>query len=300
MHSMRLGVHIPIAGGVLEAVPRATRLACTTMQIFSRSPRGGPAPVLSPEVCERFDAERRAAGIDPLAVHGPYIINLASPDAAMWQQSLRLYQEEYRRAAQLGADYLVTHVGSHRGDGEEAGVARVAEAIARTLDGHRATVMILLENTAGSGQGLGYRFEQLEAIRRAVPDADRVGICLDTAHLFAAGYPIHTPDGLDDTLEAFERTIGFARLKLIHLNDSHVPFDARVDRHWHIGQGHIGREAFRRIVNHPRLAGIPCVLETPKDTEAEDRRNLATVRRLIGASRKPRLAEADLASCGQG
>ena len=278
---MRLGVHVSIAGGVLESVARAQQLACTTMQIFSRSPRGGAAPALSPEVAAQFDIARRAAGIDPLAVHSPYIINLASPEAAMWNQSMRLYREEYARATALKADYLVTHVGSHRGSGEVPGIARVADALTKTLDGARAGVMILLENTAGSGQGIGERFESLAAIRDAVREQARVGICLDTAHLFAAGYAIHTEAGLDDTVAAFDRIIGLERLKLIHLNDSKVAFDSRVDRHWHIGQGHIGLPAFRRIVNHPRLAGVPFVLETPKTSDREDRRNLAAVRALV-------------------
>ena len=278
--SINLGVHVSIAGGLLEAVARAKRLGCTTMQIFSRSPRGGKAQALSREQVARFDAERRSAGIEPLAVHGPYIINLASPEASMWKRSAALYREEYARVALLGAQYLVTHVGSHRGDGEARGLSRVAEAVSRTLDGATPTTMILLENTAGSGQGLGYTFEQLAAIREAVPAQAHVGICLDTAHLFAAGHPIHTEEGLGQVLGAFDRTVGLAHLRLIHLNDSKVPFDSRVDRHWHIGEGHIGLEAFRRIVTHPRLRGLPFILETPKTTEREDRRNLATVRRL--------------------
>ena len=315
---MRLGVHVPIAGGLLEAVARAKRLSCTTMQIFSRSPRGGATSQFSQEEIERFDIERRRAGIEPLAVHGPYIINLASPEAAMWRQSLRLYQEEYARAARLRAQYLVTHVGSHRGQGEAAGMARVSEAINRTLDGAKpplsasprlrlakpnargqAGVIILLENTAGSGQGLGYQFEQLAFIRNGVEAKERVGICLDTAHLFAAGYPIHTEEGLEQAIASFDRVVGLEHLKLIHLNDSKVPFDSRVDRHWHIGEGHIGLEAFRRMVNHPKLSDLPFVLETPKSTvrsgnrnwragEREDRRNLSTVKNLVDARGRSR------------
>lgn len=288
---MRLGVHIPIAGGLLLAVERASRLSCSTMQIFSRSPRGGPAPRLTPEDAERFDRARRAAGIEPLAIHGPYIINLASPDPAMWKQSVRLYRQEYVRAAQLRAQYLVTHVGSHRGEGEAGGIARVARAMNETLGSTAQPVMILLENTAGSGQGLGYDFEHLAAIRRGVRAADRVGVCLDTAHLFAAGHPIHTPDGLQRVITSFDRIVGLAHLRLIHLNDSKVPFGSRVDRHWHIGQGHIGLEAFRRIVNHPRLKNTPFVLETPKTTEADDRRNLSTVKRLMGTHGRARRSQ---------
>ncbi len=289
---MRLGVHVSIAGGVLEAVARAKGLGCTTMQIFSRSPRGGPAPKLSAEDAKRFDQQRRAAGIDPLAVHGPYIINLASPESRMWAQSVRLYQEEYTRAQALGAQYLVTHVGSHRGEGETAGIQRVAEAVSRTLDRAQRRVMILLENTAGSGQGLGFQMEQLAEIRSRVQGAQRVGICLDTAHLFAAGYPIHTAKGLEELLETFDRVVGREQLRLIHLNDSKVPFASHVDRHWHIGKGHIGEEAFRRIVTHPRLRDVPFILETPKTTEVEDQRNLATVRRLMGTQGRSRRSHA--------
>jgi deoxyribonuclease-4 len=287
---MRLGVHVPIAGGLEQAVARATRLGCTTMQIFSRSPRGGYARPVSCETAERFDTQRRRAGIDPLAVHSPYIINLASPDERMWQQSLRLYQEEYVRASQLKAQYLVTHVGSHRGAGEAAGIARVAEALTHTLDAHRSAVMILLENTAGSGQGLGYHFEQLAAMRQKVSAKARLGICLDTAHLFAAGYPIHTPDGLEEALASFDRLLGLEHLRLIHLNDSKVPFGSRVDRHWHIGQGDLGAEAICRLINHPRLKDLPFILETPKKAEADDRRNLTTVRQLVHGPRPARSA----------
>jgi deoxyribonuclease-4 len=184
----------------------------------------------------------------------------------------------------------VTHVGSHRGHGEDEGIKRVAEAVGRTLEGRAASVMILLENTAGSGQGLGYQFEQLARIRDGVTAKERVGICLDTAHLFASGYPIHTPDGLEEVLAGFDRILGRAVLKLIHLNDSKAPFNSRVDRHWHIGEGAIGLKAMGRLVRHPQLAGVPLILETPKKGEEEDHRNLATVRKLMRARPKTRLA----------
>ncbi len=281
---MRLGVHVSIVGGVLEALKRATRLSCTTMQIFSRSPRGGSAPTFPASTLKAFHQQRAHAGIDPLVVHAPYIINLASPDRVVWSQSVVLYQEEYRRCVRLGAQYLVTHVGSHRGTGERAGIARVAEALNRTLNGSDGTVRILLENTAGAGQGLGDRFEHLAAMRDRVTRQDRLGVCLDTAHLFAAGFAIHTEEGLEDTLERCDRLIGLESVHVIHLNDSKTVFDSHVDRHWHIGQGHIGLEAMGRIVTHPRLQRLPFILETPKKTEEDDPRNLATVRKLLRRS----------------
>ncbi|MBI3087846.1 MAG: deoxyribonuclease IV [Candidatus Omnitrophica bacterium] len=282
---MRIGVHVSIAGGLLESLARAKRLSCNTMQIFSRSPRGGPAPARTDEELDDFDRARRAAGIDPLVIHAPYIINLASPDRRVFGFSMALYQEEYRRAARLGAQYLVTHVGSHRGTGEQAGIARVAEALNRTLADGESDVMILLENTAGSGQGLGYAFEQLAAMRAQVARKERVGFCLDTAHLFAAGFPIHTEEGLEETLAQADRTLGLEHVKLVHLNDSKSAFDSRVDRHWHIGTGQIGREAMRRIVTHRRLRDLPFILETPKKTPQDDPRNLRTVRG-FGVTRK--------------
>ena len=277
---MRLGVHVSIAGGFVEALERASRLGCTTMQLFSRSPRGGPAPALRASVCRTFTSQRRQRAITPLIVHSPYIINLASPDRAMFAQSLRLYQEEYARCEALGADYLVTHVGSHRGAGETAGIRRVVEALNRTLTRAKGAVMIVLENTAGAGQGLGDRFEQLAQMRRGVERQERIGICLDTAHLFAAGYAIHMEDGLSAMCEEFSRVVGWEHLKVVHLNDSKAAFDSHVDRHWHIGQGHIGLEAMRRIVTHPHLGQAPLILETPKKTPDDDPRNLAVVRAL--------------------
>jgi deoxyribonuclease-4 len=284
---MRVGVHVSIAGGLLEALDRAERLSCQTMQIFSRSPRGGPAPRLDPEQVSAFRQRRSAAGIDPLVVHGPYIINLASPDRAVFERSAAMCRDEYRRCQQLGARYLVLHVGSHRGGGEEQGIQRVAEAVNRILDGPSVgddPVMVLLENTAGSGQGLGYRFEQLAAMRAAVEDASRVGFCLDTAHLFASGMPIHAADGLEQTMTACEQILGFEQVRVLHLNDSKSAFDSHVDRHWHIGQGQIGLDAMRRIVTHPRLTTLPAILETPKDSDEDDPRNLTTVRHLLEGS----------------
>jgi len=280
---MILGVHVSIAGGILKALERAQRLSCTTMQIFSRSPRGGPAPRLAPRELKTFHRTRQALRIEPLVVHAPYILNLASSDPVVWNRSVALYRQEYQRCQQLKAHYLVTHVGSHQGAGEATGITRVADAINRTLDGLEPSVMILLENTAGAGQGLGYQFEQLRAIRDGVVQHERVGICLDTAHLFAAGFAIHTAHGLEAMWQQLEAVLGLESVKVVHLNDSKAAWNSRVDRHWHIGEGHIGLEAMRRIINDPRLSRLPLILETPKKTDADDPRNLATVRSLTAS-----------------
>lgn len=282
---MNLGVHISIAGGLPEAPVRAMELACSTMQMFSRSPRGGTPTRLDKQVLLQFDRLRRQAKIDPLVVHGPYIANLASPESYTWKRSVVLLKDEYERCAQLDVQYLVVHVGSHKGSGQIAGVKRVAEAINQILDRRTQPVKILLENSAGSGQGIGNTFEDLAAIRKAVNAKASVGVCLDTAHLFAAGHPIHTKSGLEKVVTSFDKIVGKMHLNLIHLNDSKVPFDSRVDRHWHIGEGHIGLEAFGRIVNHPLLKRLPFILETPKSTIDDDQRNISTVLNLVESKR---------------
>lgn len=276
---MRLGVHVPIAGGFDNALGWAERLNCSAMQLFSRSPRGGKAPAIDPKVARAFTERRLKAGITPLAVHGPYVLNLASPDPEMWRRSVALFIEEISRADSLKADYLVMHLGSHKGKGVASGIQQIIRALNKAVS-QQGGVTILLENTAGSGDSVGSRFEDLAAIRAGVRMKQRIGICLDTAHLFAAGFEIHTAIGLRKTLDSFDRVVGLKHLMLVHLNDSKVPLGSCVDRHWHIGKGQIGLAAMRRIVREPRLREVPWILETPKTTEAEDKLNLATVRRL--------------------
>ena len=200
----------------------------------------------------------------------------------MWGFATKKFAEELRRSDALGAEFLVVHVGSTKGKPAEFGIARVAEAISSVSATVRPQrTMILIENTAGSGQGLGARFEEIRAMLEAINQTARVGMCFDTAHAFAAGYAIHTEDGLRDTVQRVEELIGWQRVPLIHLNDSKVPFNAKVDRHWHIGHGAIGMDGFRRLLNHPRVAERPWILETPGETDAEDIANLRTVLKLI-------------------
>lgn len=278
----RVGFHVSIAGAIPDALPRAQAVGCTAMQIFTQSPRGGtPAPI-TPDLARVFQERRAAVDINPVAVHASYLINLASPDRTMWSFATRKYAEELRRADALGADFLVTHVGSTKGKGAAFGIPRVAEAITKVwMQVKPRRTMVLIENTAGSGQGLGAKFEEIRGMLAAIDDGVRVGVCIDTAHTFAAGYAIHTEDGLRETVQIVEQEIGWKRVPLIHLNDSKVPCDAKVDRHWHIGQGHIGVEGFQRILRQPEFSARPWILETPGEEDADDIRNLETVLELI-------------------
>ncbi len=288
--SLRVGVHVSIAGGVRQSLERAQALGCTALQIFSTSPRMWPTRRgarnwLSAAEAESFRVRRAELGLGPLVVHDNYLINLASPDRATRARSVQALREELARAVLLGADYLVLHPGN-------AGVAPVEHAIRTVVAGLRratrrlplGTLRILLENTAGQGSALGWRFEHLEAILRACPELP-LGVCLDTAHTFAAGYDIASEAGLERTLAEFADTIGFDRLLVVHVNDSKAPAGSRVDRHEHIGRGKIGLENFRRFLNHPRIRGLPgraFILETPIERPGDDRRNLQTVWSLFG------------------
>lgn len=280
-----MGFHVSIAGSIPDAIPRAQAVGCTAMQIFTHSPRGGHAPPIAADTARLFQERRAAADINPVSVHASYLINLASPDPKMWAFATSKYAEELRRADLLGADFLVTHVGSAKGRDAAYGIARVAEAMSAVWSTVRpARTQMLIENTAGSGQGLGAKLEEIEGMLAAIDRHARVGVCIDTAHAFAAGYAIHEAVGLRDFAQHVADHIGWARVPLIHLNDSKVPFDAKVDRHWHIGQGHIGEAGFRRLLAHPQIAERPWILETPGETDADDIVNLQTVQRLLGAA----------------
>jgi len=283
-HPMRLGVHVSSAGKIYEAVTRAKALGCNTMQLFNHSPRAWKTNPLTVADAEEFRRRRAAADITPAAVHTSYLVNLASPEAGLWRRSIAAYIEEVQRADRLGIEYLVTHVGSPRGRGEAFGIARVAEALNRVLERTKPQVVVLLENTAGSGDGLGFRFAQLAAMIEGVKARERMGVCLDSAHTFTAGYDLRTDEGVRHLNREIAASIGWERIKLVHLNDSKAPFNSHVDRHWHIGQGHLGAEGIRRVVNHPKLQHLPFVLETPKLSEREDRRNLRAVRALVNGA----------------
>ncbi len=290
----RLGAHMSIAGGVDRAPLRGREATCDTIQVFTKSNRQWRARPLEPGEVEAFQKNLRETGIGPVVAHDCYLVNLAAPQTAIWKRSVAAFREEVERAQQLGIPYLVTHPGSHGGAGEREGIARVAEAL-NVL--HAAVpnsgVRILLETTAGQGTSLGYRFEQLAAILDQLEDPARMGLCLDTCHLFAAGYDIRSSQGYRRTMRELDSCLGLSRVQAIHLNDSRQGLGCRVDRHEHIGEGRLGVAAFRWLLNDRRLRRVPMILETPKgsDPVAADRRNLARLRRLVqggSASEKPR------------
>ncbi len=279
---LRLGAHESIAGGLYRAFDRARSVGCDAVQIFVKSNRAWAVKPLTDEDVARFRAKAEETGIQPVVGHASYLLNPATPDEALWVRSRDTLIIELERCEALGVPYLVLHPGSHVGAGEEVGLARVARALGQV---HAATpgfrAQILLETTAGQGTNLGYCFEHLAWLMDHTPEGGRLGVCLDTCHAFAAGYELRTTAGYNATVEAFERTVGLEQLKAIHLNDCKGDLGSRKDRHAHIGQGGIGLDGFRHVVNDPHLAGLPGLLETPKSDDLhEDRENLAVLRSL--------------------
>jgi deoxyribonuclease-4 len=271
------------SGGVDKAIRRAGELGIESCQLFSKSERQWKSKPLDPAVVEQFHAEVERTGIRDLVIHDSYLINLASPKEDILAKSLAAFQEELERSDILGVPYLVTHPGAHTGSGPDAGIRQFAESLNRIYDliPDNKTITCL-ETTAGQGTTLGRTFEELAAIIDLVEAKERVAVCMDTCHIFAAGYEIRTPEGYAETMRQFDSLIGFDRLKVIHLNDSKNPLGSFKDRHNHIGDGEIGLEAFRNVVNDPRLAGLIGILETEKDDANEyDKRNLATLKGLV-------------------
>jgi len=278
---MILGVHVSAAGKIYETLDRAQALKCQTMQIFSRSPLQWRAAPLSLQDAEEFKRRRKKFHIDPVFIHVSYLINLASPNPRLYQGSIRAYIEDMQDAEKLAADYIVTHMGSHKETTEEEGIKRLVVALNKILDETKGSkVGILLENTSGSGSWLGYKFEHQKKILSGIKEKSRVGLCLDTAHAYLAGYDLSTKEGLAKMLDEIDKQAGLKLIKLIHLNDACGALASHHDRHDHIGKGSIGLEGMKRIINHPKLKNIPMILETPKDNAKSHALNLALVRKL--------------------
>ena len=277
----KIGFHVPIKGGLHESLMIAKETGCDAVQIFSRNPRGWMAKPLTAEAIELFRKTRKQTKLSPVLIHTNYLINLAAADESLLLKSIASFREEVERAILLGVDYLVLHPGSARGSNESDAIEICALSLNVSCRGLKlGKLRILLENTAGQGQCIGHRFEHLRAIMDACPKLP-LGVCVDTAHSFTAGYDIREADGLETTLEIIRCTVGLKKVHAVHFNDSRAPYNSRVDRHWHIGEGHIGREALRRLARHPKLAHAAFILETPYDDPRADLKNLEALRSFV-------------------
>lgn len=278
---MLLGVQVSIAKDISEAPQRAALLGCSTMQMFSRNPSRWRRSFIGSSEAEEFKQQHRKFKIKPLFIHLPYTLNLASPDERLYRDSIEACIEDILEAHSLGADYVVTHMGSHKQTSLEQGIQRFTAALNMILERTQDTRLdILLENTAGSGSWLGAQFWQHRAIIQGLKYKKCIGICFDTAHAFLAGYDLISAEGLEAFLDEIQKEVGLERLKLIHLNDAKDALGSRRDRHADIGKGKIGLQALARIINHPKLKDLPFILETPRKTDEDDIRNLETVRSL--------------------
>jgi deoxyribonuclease-4 len=278
-----LGAHMSIAGGVGNAFIEGKKVDCDAIQIFTKSSRQWASKPYTKEEIELFHINRKTTGIGTVVAHDSYLLNMGSPDGALRARSVAAFIDELERCEVLGVTNLIAHPGSHVGAGELDGIKTIAKSLDEV---HQACpgygVKVTLEITAGQGSNLGYRFEQIGNMIDATKESDRLRVCFDTEHAFAAGYDIRTRDGYERTFSEFDEIIGIERLAAFHLNDSKKEFNSRVDRHEHIGKGFIGVEAFRMLMNDKRFWGLPMCLETPKGPDLkEDRENLELLRSLI-------------------
>lgn len=276
---MKVGCHVSISGGIDKAVDRAVNNGCTAFQIFSRNPRGWRAKMISKDESASFQEKVASSGIsqEAICVHMPYLPNLAGPNEEPYKKSVDTLKGEVERCDQLGIQYLVTHLGSHLGVGAENGIKRLINAYteASKID---SNVTILLENMAGQKNSMGYRFEEWAQILNQLEPKGRFGVCLDTCHAFVAGYDLRTQEAASETLEEFDRIVGYDRLKILHLNDAKGELGCNLDRHYHIGLGSIGEEGLREVVRTINQQGIPIILETPIDNTRTDIDNIRAVK----------------------
>ena len=282
----RFGAHLSVAGGLHCALTAAATVGCDCVQIFVRNQRQWQAPPLSAEAAQLFEVTQRDTGVQPVIAHSSYLINLASPDPQTRKRSSAALRDEYRRCGKLGVAGLVVHPGAHLDDTLETGIKRIVKGLNRVLRAcHAVDTSILLETTAGQGSSIGHRFEHLAAIRAGLDEPARVGLCLDTCHLFTAGFDFRTAAGYERMMAELDDLVGLGYVRCIHTNDSKRELGSRVDRHEHIGKGRIGKDGFAHFVNDPRFAGIPMILETPKGEDGRgtdlDRVNLKRLRSLL-------------------
>lgn len=279
--SFPVGCHVSIAGGVFNAPGNAAALGCETFQVFSRSPQGGPAPELTPEVLERFAAAMREHGFGTFVIHCPYYINFGSEKRRTYHGSVSVVRQELERGSLLGASYVMFHPGSGNGLGRKAAVAQAREGLLEVLDGYSGTTQLLVEIAAGAGEVLGDRFEEVAELMDPVKGHPGFGgVCFDSQHAYASGYDLRTPAAVAETFGKFDRTVGLKWLKVSHINDSKVPLGSRKDRHEHIGDGEIGEAGFSALVAFWRAKGLelPLILETEHGKVEADIKSLKRLR----------------------
>jgi len=280
--SLKIGFHTSIQGSLDRAVDRAVELGCNIFQIFTRNPRAWGFSELDPRVTERFKEKLELHRIATVFGHAPYLINLSSPREPIYSKSVESLIADLRRCGALEIPYLVTHLGSHLGEGPEVGLRRTILAIDEALSEADNEVILLIENDAGSRNATGSKFEELREILDGLSDSSRLGVCLDTCHCLVAGYDLRTEEAVEETLGRFDSAVGLKLLVLVHLNDSKAPLGSHIDKHEHIGLGVIGDEGFRSILRSP-LGTRPLILETPFKERGDDRKNLLRVKRLAGS-----------------
>jgi deoxyribonuclease-4 len=284
---VRIGIHTSISKSLEHAAIKAWELGANTFQIFSASPRMWKASLPGPDAVAALNRARERYDLRPLVIHDNYLINLAAADDVLRQRSIEAFRGELQRAILVGADYVVAHPGNYRGLSPEQGILRFLEGVAEAAAGLKpGKLMLLAECTVGAGAQIGGKFEELHAIRSLGAEMTDlpIGFCLDTCHLLAAGYDVATKDGLRRTIEEADAILGLEHVHVIHANDSKAPLGSHVDRHQHIGQGYIGLDGFRRILTHPKLRSKAFILETPREKDGDDKRNVETLKNLC---RKP-------------
>ncbi len=275
-------MHVSISGSIDRAVDNAEAMGCTAFQIFTRNPRGWIAKPLAAKDVANFKQKLAASKIDRFATaaHMPYLPNLSSPEDDPFVKSLSSLIDEIKRCSKLGVPYIVAHLGSHKGSGDKKGIEKLVKAFTKAAEDTEDDVVILLENTAGQKNSVGSDFDQLSSIFEQLKPAKRFGVCLDTCHAFASGYDLRTEKTSSDTLEKFHKAIGFENLKILHLNDSKGEIGCNIDRHEHIGLGHIGEKGLAYVIRTINSKKIPMILETPIDERRDDLGNLKKVHEL--------------------
>jgi len=272
---MQVGCHVSISGSIDKSVDNAVERECSAFQIFTRNPRGWHAKELTKEDIDLFKSKLKASKIDRFATcaHMPYLPNLATPKSDGFEKSVKTLINEVERCAQLGIPYLVTHLGSHLGTGEEAGIKKLVEGLTKAGE-TKNDVMILLENTAGQKNSVGSDFQQLGEIFKQLKPKKKFGVCLDTCHAFVAGYDLRTETKVKETFKEFDKYVGIENLKILHLNDARGEIGCNLDRHYHLGLGGIGKEGITSVVKFANKKKIPIILETPIDDDRDDFENV--------------------------